>query len=181
MKKNPKIPTKQLCRLIRMEFEFATTENVDRGFAALQIIRELLQSSFCTSISNSNNIRVEVTTHKHDLSDDKRRIFLYRVRMQNTAAPKVTLKGRGFHFANIDNGEVKSVHEVKKYQPGVVGLFPELEPGGACFEYQSWVDMETADAFMEGCYEFQNDENNELFEVDIGRTQMRDFSVQKSN
>ena len=88
-------------------------------------------------------------------------MFSYRVVLTNEGTETAKLISRRWLIADADN----DCREVKG--PGVVGMTPELEPGGR-FEYSSHCPLATEWGTMEGGYLMQRSTGEE-FEASVGR------------
>mmetsp|Transcript_233 Transcript_233/g.290 ORF Transcript_233/g.290 Transcript_233/m.290 type:complete len:284 (+) Transcript_233:236-1087(+) len=174
------ITVRQFCDLLRLEFETSKTDKIpgsdkiERAFAAIQVIREMLELDECTTLSTSNGVSVELTT-RCVFNEPENFFFCYRIRVSNSRPEKVTLKGRAWKFFSIkDNEEPILCSEVARFEPGVVGQQPVIEDT-MVFEYVSGAQLPTQKGYMEGAFQFENNESGELFEVELIRTNLWAF------
>ena len=140
-------------------------ELISDGFTVLREFDAQISTNHCTSISESNGIRIIATAAPvagivgHDQS--KPHGFTYKLRIENHGHQWVQLLGR--HWVIIDDNDNKEVLE--RFQPGVVGLQPQLNEG-EIFIYGSGTFLSTEKGKMYGSLQFTN-MNGELFEVPI--------------
>lgn len=92
--------------------------------------------------------------------DQKRYLFVYRIRMVNEGTRSVKLLSRHWIILDAHNQREEVVGE------GVVGKQPELGPGES-FEYTSYCPLRTRWGTMEGSYTFEDE--GSTFQVEVGR------------
>ena len=112
----------------------------------------------------TQGIRVRVAAqYLPEQSDPERRQFnyVYRVILTNVGERKAKLLSRHWIIRDAHNER----REVRG--PGVVGQYPELEPGES-FEYMSGCPLPTEWGTMEGTYRMRR-EDGEEFDIAIGR------------
>ena len=117
------------------------------------------QSDVCTE-----GIRVRVGAVFLPEQSDREQgtyMYAYRVVLTNEGTRAAKLISRRWLIVDADNDR----REVRG--PGVVGLQPELPPGGR-FEYSSHCPLQTEWGTMEGTYLMER-EDGEEFEVEVGR------------
>ena len=140
-------------------------ELINDGFNVLKQFDIQIAINNCTSISESYGIRIIATSGYissiigHDPS--KPYSFTYKIRIENHGHSWIQLFGR--HWVIEDQNGNKEILE--RFQPGVVGLQPQLNPGDI-FLYGSGTFMSTPNGQMYGGLQFTN-MNGELFEVPI--------------
>jgi len=88
-------------------------------------------------------------------------VFSYRVTITNISDIRCKLNSRKWIIINAE-GDSEVVEG-----PGVVGYFPELNPGQS-FVYTSYCPLDTSWGTMEGFFYFQDDNKREFF-AEIGR------------
>jgi ApaG protein len=112
-----------------------------------------------TSEAVTRGVRVFVRARyspEHSQPDRNQWFFLYTIRITNEAPQAVRLVNR--HWIITDaNGHVEEVRG-----PGVVGEQPLLRQGQS-FEYTSGCPLPTPFGFMEGEFEFENQEDGNTF------------------
>lgn len=116
------------------------------------------------SDTTTRNIRVQAAAkYAPEESDPERQLhtFVYRIRITNDGDSKVQLLSRHWIILDSNNRREEVVGD------GVIGKQPELGPG-EMHEYTSYCPLRTEWGTMEGTYTFR-DENEDLFEVAIGR------------
>lgn len=98
------------------------------------------------SDTTTRGIRIEVESeYLPDKSNRETYTFAYHVRITNVGDQTAQLVSREWIITDGD-GNVERVQG-----PGVVGEFPELEPGQS-FEYTSFCPLPTSMGTMHGCY-----------------------------
>lgn len=113
---------------------------------------------------STDGIRVRVgALFLPEQSDPERDSYMYayRVVLTNEGERTAKLISRRWMIVDADNEH----REVRG--PGVVGLQPELPPGGR-FEYSSHCPLQTEWGTMEGSYLMER-EDGEEFRVEVGR------------
>ena len=140
-------------------------ELINDGFNVLKEFDVQISINNTTSVSESYGIRIIATSIYIDsiIGHDpyKPYSFSYRIRIENHGHSWIQLLGR--HWVIVDNNNNKEILE--RFQPGVVGLQPQLNPGDI-FLYGSGTFMPTNIGKMYGALQFTN-MNGELFEVPI--------------
>jgi ApaG protein len=93
------------------------------------------------------SVTVDEVVHRDDLQapPGQPHCFAYRISIHNDSDVTVTIKGRKWVVRDA-NGGVTALEG-----DGVVGKFPEIEPGGR-FSYQSYHALETGSGHAEGSY-----------------------------
>lgn len=112
----------------------------------------------------TEGIRVRVGAKKvesHNYPDQNKNLFVYLVTMENVGEEWAQLESRYWRIIDAD-GEEEEVEG-----PGVVGNFPELEPG-ATHQYQSFCPLDTHWGSMEGYFIFRR-QDGKRFQVQVGR------------
>lgn len=112
----------------------------------------------------TDGIRVRVGAQRvehHNYPDPHKNIFVYQVRIENVGDAWARLESRYWRIIDAD-GEAEEVEG-----PGVVGKFPELEPGDS-HTYQSFCPLDTHWGSMEGYFVFRR-EDGTSFHVVVGR------------
>ena len=140
-------------------------ELINDGFNILKQFDIQILINKCTSISEASGIRIIATSNYIEsiIGHDpyKPYSFTYRIRIENHGHSWIQLLGR--HWVIVDENGNKEILE--RFQPGVVGLQPQLNPGDI-FLYGSGTFMSTKNGKMYGALQFTN-LNGELFEVPI--------------
>ena len=116
------------------------------------------------SDSMTSGIRVQAAAQfmpEHSDPGRKSYVYVYRIVMSNQGDQKAGLQSRHWVIRDADG------HREDVRGPGVVGEFPDLEPGDS-FEYLSSCPLPTRWGTMEGSYGFRR-EDGVTFEVEIGR------------
>ena len=123
-----------------------------------------------TSNSNANSnvttegVRVQAAAQLVPDRSEPDRLwwYAYRVRIVNEGTERVQLLSRHWVVLDANNDREEFVGE------GVVGRQPQLGPG-EMFEYTSSCPLSTAWGTMEGHYTFSRVDDDEEFDVSIGR------------
>jgi uncharacterized protein affecting Mg2+/Co2+ transport len=135
---------KDLRYVARMLFRRPADSNTDAGDAgdrALAVIRLLNQQAHRAGVTTESTdahtqMRVVISTiHSNEAMPGSH--FYYKVLVTNPSQEAYTLVGRHWLFTA---GEQRL--EVPKFAPGVIGLFPVLQPGAA-FAYVSKVVLDS--------------------------------------
>merc|ERR1740123_1858896 len=140
-------------------------ELINDGFNVLKELDLQSEINQRTSISEANGIRIIATSAYvpnivgHDPS--KPYSFTYKIRIENHGHAWIQLLGR--HWVIEDKHKNKET--LPRFQPGVVGLQPQLNPGDV-FLYGSGTFMSTNEGKMCGAFQFTN-MSGELFEVPV--------------
>jgi len=111
----------------------------------------------------TNDIRVSVVPiflEDHSEPDDHQFVWAYQVTIENNGSNIVQLVNRYWHITD-SYGRVQEVRGA-----GVVGEQPVLKPGDA-FQYTSGTSLKTASGIMLGNYEMLNQQNQEIFLINI--------------
>ena len=112
------------------------------------------------SDTTTRGIRIEVESeYLTDQSNRETYTFAYHVRISNVGEETAQLVSREWIITDGD-GNVERVQG-----PGVVGEFPELEPGEE-FEYTSFCPLTTSFGSMQGHYVMKTS-TGETFEAEI--------------
>lgn len=112
------------------------------------------------SDTTTRGIRIEVESeYLPDRSNRETYTFAYHVRISNLGEEPAQLVSREWIITDGD-GNVERVQG-----PGVVGEFPQLDPGEA-FEYTSFCPLPTAMGIMQGNYTMKTDDGDR-FEAEI--------------
>jgi ApaG protein len=117
------------------------------------------QMTQTTSTAKTQGVRVQVRArYSEEHSDPERPLwfFLYTITIVNESEETVRLLNRHWEITD-ENGRVEHVRG-----PGVVGQTPILSPGER-FEYTSGCPLPTRFGFMEGEFEFENQEKGGTF------------------
>ena len=116
------------------------------------------------SDTTTDGIRIRVGAQyvpEHSDPEGSTHLYAYRVILTNEGEASAKLVSRRWIILDADNNQ----KEVSG--PGVVGLNPDLPPGGS-FEYMSHCPLATEWGTMEGSYQMVR-ENGEHFDAQIGR------------
>lgn len=119
-------------------------EATDRAITALQNLFVLSKLGHITSVHESHaadgSLRV-ICTARYDISreDSPKFAYYYRIRIENIGSQSVKLLGRHWKFYDDTNAVCS---EVPRYGLGVIGQYPELDPGQG-FEYMSMALLPT--------------------------------------
>jgi uncharacterized protein affecting Mg2+/Co2+ transport len=159
----------QLLAAVRHEFKSGghSGEALDRGFACVRFLREMLERQTHRSVAVTHGVLVEMTTQ---WVMGTRWQFLYRVRIRNQRSDAVSLRSRWIH---IDYGRrvaagalpiPEDVHYGQTGAPkgstGVVGQRPTLEPG-TTFEYFSGTGhVASPEGTIHGSYSLIGDDHH---------------------
>lgn len=112
------------------------------------------------SDTTTRGIRIEVESeYLPDQSNRETYTFAYHVRISNVGDAPAQLVSREWIITDGD-GNVERVQG-----PGVVGEFPQLDPGEA-FEYTSFCPLPTSMGTMHGNYTMRTDDG-ERFDAEI--------------
>jgi len=114
-----------------------------------------------TLITRGIKISVE-TFYQHEFSSNSLKEFIhhYRITIENNSSDSVQLMRRHWYIWDSKSGD----REVEG--PGVIGEQPILRPGES-HQYVSMCNLSSEVGRMHGTYLMQNQENFEMFEVDI--------------
>jgi ApaG protein len=120
-----------------------------------------------TSEALTEGIRVEVEArYAPEHSSGAKWFFLYTIRISNEGPESVQLISRHWIIRDA-TGKIEEVEG-----PGVVGVQPVIEPGGA-FEYTSGCPLPTPFGSMEGTYEVVR-EGGVTFDAEIAEFVLRE-------
>jgi len=120
-----------------------------------------------TSEAFTAGIRVEVEAHySPERSRGAHWFFRYTIRISNESPETVQLLSRHWIIRDA-TGQIEEVEG-----PGVVGVQPVIEPGGA-FEYTSGCPLPTPFGSMEGVYELV-DEGGRTFRAEVAEFMLRE-------
>eukprot|EP01083_Nonionella_stella_P027850 76707_1 len=145
-------------------------ELVNDGFNVCRDLDAQIDINSRTSISQAQGIRIIATSKyvasiaSHDPS--KPHAFVYSLRIENHSHTWCQLLGR--HWVIVDENNNQEILE--RFQPGVVGLQPQFNPGDI-FVYGSGTFLPTTVGKMYGAFQFAQ-MNGELFEVPISTFQL---------
>ena len=90
-------------------------------------------------------------------------LFTYRVRITHTGDGNFRGQLTNRHWTITDDrGKQDEVHG-----PGVIGLYPHVEPGCDEFQYESCCPLTTTRGSMRGTFEFQAEGSNEVVHIQV--------------
>ena len=120
-----------------------------------------------TSEATTDGIRIEVEArYSPERSHGAHWFFLYTIRISNEGLETVQLLSRHWIIRDA-TGKVEEVEG-----PGVVGVQPVIEPGGA-FEYTSGCPLPTPFGSMQGTYQLV-EEGGRTFDAEIAEFMLRE-------
>ena len=112
----------------------------------------------------TQGIRVRVGAQwmeEHDFPDPNKEVYVYRVMIENLGDQWAKLCSRRWVIKDADG------HSEVVEGPGVVGNFPELDPGYS-FRYHSFCPLDSEWGSMEGTFTFERADGS-TFEAEVGR------------
>ncbi|DAZ98866.1 TPA: hypothetical protein N0F65_002591 [Lagenidium giganteum] len=128
----------------------AISLKLDEAIECLQELSEQLLLARCSSVTNTNGIRIEATSQyvpSHSRPDQRVYRFTYRITVTNTNDTNaVQITGRQYTFSSVSGQRIS----LPRNSPGIVGQVPILLPGQT-YEYGSGVDIDSPEGNVVGC------------------------------
>lgn len=123
---------------------------LDEGLRAVRIIFEQIYLDTCTSVTETEGVRVEATSNFTETavySGTQLYVFTYRVRVTNLRSEQIQVIGRSWIVRNA-KGDIET--HVPLTANAIVGQQPVLSPGET-FQYYSGSQLTTPTGDQSGC------------------------------